>query len=166
MSEYQTMFGSLQDYEKGHIEIINDNPKYYTFSNIFEVAAKSKPYEKVAVAKNLENLIECLRAEGESPWFTASHDEFALVMDGAVEIHFVRLDKKDQAPADKEGTIILKSVPTGKKMGWVLCRRGHQALLPQGAAYQFRAREKGVVMLQTLLGDNTVQKWAEICITK
>ncbi len=55
---FHTTFGSLASYEKGHIEIINDNPKYYVFSNVFEVAAKSKPYEKVAVAKNLEYVVE------------------------------------------------------------------------------------------------------------
>ena len=50
MSEFVTRFGSLQSYEKGHIEIINDNPKYYVFSNVFEVAQGARPYEKVAVA--------------------------------------------------------------------------------------------------------------------
>ena len=70
MSDYQTVFGSLSNYEKGHIEIINDKPKHYAFSNIFEVAEKSAPYEKVAVAKNLENIIEAIRAEGESEWYT------------------------------------------------------------------------------------------------
>ena len=63
MSTFVTRFGSLDQYEKGHIEIINDNPKNYVFSNVFEVAGKSKPYEKVAVAKNLEYVIEAIRAE-------------------------------------------------------------------------------------------------------
>ena len=48
---FTTVFGSLSKYEKGTMEIINDNPKYYVFSNVFEVASKSKPYEKIAVAK-------------------------------------------------------------------------------------------------------------------
>ena len=60
---FQTVFGSLEKYEKGHIELINDNPKYYVFSNVFEVANQSKPWEKVAVAKNLEYVIEAIRAD-------------------------------------------------------------------------------------------------------
>ena len=40
---FHTTFGSLSSYEKGHLEIINDNPKYYVFSNVFEVASKSRP---------------------------------------------------------------------------------------------------------------------------
>jgi hypothetical protein len=36
--QYNTVFGSLVDYQKGDLEIINDNAKCYTFSNVFEVA--------------------------------------------------------------------------------------------------------------------------------
>ena len=36
---YVTRFGSLETFEKGGIEIIDDDPKHYVFSNIFEVAA-------------------------------------------------------------------------------------------------------------------------------
>ncbi len=36
-------------------------------------------------------------------------------------------------------------------MGWVKCRRGHKALLPAGAAYQFRnAGKPGVLLVQTI----------------
>jgi quercetin dioxygenase-like cupin family protein len=166
MSNQQTYFGSLENYRKGGVETIDDNPKNYAFSNVFEVASKSKPYEKVAVGKNLKYVIEALRAEGTSPWFAAAHDEAALVMDGELEVHYV---KPDQAPvsAGKEGTVKLASEPAGKKMGWVKVRRGHMALLPAGAAYQFRnAGKPGVLLVQTILGENTVQKWAEICQTK
>ena len=48
-------------------------------------------------------------------------------------------------------------------MGHVVLRRGHQAILPKGSVYQYRARKLGVIMLQTILGANSVQKWAEIC---
>lgn len=54
MSAYHTVFGSLDNYEKGHIEIINDKPRNFAFSNIFEVAENSKPYEMVVVAKSRE----------------------------------------------------------------------------------------------------------------
>ena len=163
MTAYQTVFGSLDNYEKGHIEIINANPKYYTFSNMFEVAQQSKPYEMVVVAKNLENVIETLRAEGESPWFSASHDEFALAMDGEIEIHFHKAVVDELVSEAIEGTQIVAHAPKGPKMGHVVLRRGHQAILPKGSVYQYRARKLGVILLQTLLGANSVQKWAEIC---
>ena len=43
MPEYVTKFGSLNDYEKGTVEVIDGDPKHYAFSNLFEVAANSKP---------------------------------------------------------------------------------------------------------------------------
>ena len=62
---------------------------------MFEVASKSKPYERVAVAKNFEYVIEAVRAEGTSPWYSAAHDEFVLCMDGEVEVHLVKLADPD-----------------------------------------------------------------------
>ena len=100
---FHTAFGSLSSYEKGHLEIINDNPKYYVFSNVFEVASKSKPYEKVAVAKNLEYVVECVRAEGTSSWYAASHDEFCVVMDGEVTVEYVKLDDHAAVGAGRQG---------------------------------------------------------------
>jgi len=165
MSSQETYFGSLENYRKGGVELIDDNPKHYAFSNVFEVASKSKPYEKVAVGKNLKYVIEALRAEGTSPWFAAAHDEAALVMDGELEVHYVKPDKAPVA-AGKEGTVTLASEPAGKKMGFVKVRRGHMALLPAGSAYQFRnAGKPGVILVQTILGENTVEKWADICQT-
>lgn len=166
MSGTQTVFGSLEHYEKGGVQVIDDDPKHYVFSNAFEIASKSKPYEKVCAGQNLRYVLEILRAEGTSPWFAADHDESALILDGEIEVHFVKPDQAAVA-AGKEGSIKLAAEPKGKKMGWVKCRRGHQALLPKGAAYQFRAVGKpGVIMLQTIKGDLTVEKWAEICQTK
>jgi hypothetical protein len=165
MSNQKTYFGSLENFQKGAVQVIDDNPKNYAFSNIFEVASKSKPYEKVAVGKNLKYVIEALRAEGTSPWFAAAHDEAALVMDGEVEVHYVKPDQP-VVKEGSEGTVTLNAEPKGKKMGWVKCRRGHQALLPAGAAYQFRSSGKpGVLLVQTILGPSTVEKWAEICQT-
>jgi hypothetical protein len=46
----------------------------------------------------------------------------------------------------------------------VKASRGHQVLLPKGAAYRYRTIGKpGVLMMQTILGELSVQKWAEIC---
>ena len=165
MSTQETVFGSLENYEKGSIEVVDDDPKAYIFSNIFEVANISKPYEKVAVALNMQYVIETLRTEGKSSWFTASHDEFVVCMDGELEVHLVKLnDHESIAPEDKEGSILLNSEPEGKKMGRIVLKHGHQALLPKGAAYKFNNSGKpGVAILQTIKGDHTIEKWSEIC---
>lgn len=164
MSQFRTVFGSLDNYVKGDLEIVNDDPKHYAFSNIFDVAGKSPPYEKVIVALNLGYVLEVLRAEGTSAWFAASHDEFAIVMDGQVEVELVKLDQPDKiAPPDKQGSVKVPGDPAGRKMGYIKCNRGHQALLPQGAAYRFRAASPGVILMQTLQGELSVQKWADIC---
>jgi hypothetical protein len=165
VSECRTVFGSLSQYEKGGVEVVDDNPKYYVFSNVFEVASKSKPYDKICVGKNLKYVIEAVRAEGDSPWFSASHDEAALCMDGEVEVHFVK-PEQPQVPETKEGSVKLAGEPKGKKMGWVKVRRGHMALLPKGSAYQFRSPKPGVLLIQTIQGDNTIERWADICQTR
>ena len=165
MSRYDTRFGSLAHHEKGGVEIIADDPKNYVFSNMFEVASISKPYEKVAVAKNIEYVLEVLRAEGTSEWRASAHDEFALVMDGEVEVRLLKLSDPSVVPADKQGSIALKGQPAGRKMGAVRARRGHMTLLPAGSAYQFHADRPGVILLQTVAGDDTRYRWAEICQT-
>jgi len=116
MSDYRTVFGSLSHYERGGVEVIDDSPKRYVFSNVFEVASKAKPYEKIAVGKNLKYVLEAVRAEGNSPWFSAAHDEAALCMDGEIEVHFIRPDQP-QVPETKEGSIRLESEPKGTNMG-------------------------------------------------
>ena len=127
---FETKFGSLEHYEKGAVEVIDDDPKHYTFSNVFEVASRSRPYEKVAVGQNRQYVLEAVRAEGTSGWRTASHDEFALVMDGEVEVRLRQLAEGQQAPADVEGSIAVEGEPEGAPMGWVKARRGHMTLLP------------------------------------
>jgi quercetin dioxygenase-like cupin family protein len=157
-----TRFGSLENYEKGGVQVISDDPRNYVFSNIFEVASRAQPYEKVAVGKNLKYVLEVVRAEGSSPWYSASHDEAAIIMDGEVEIRLVKLKQKLVAE-DHEGTTMLEGNPQGAKMGYIVARRGHMALLPKGAAYQFHAAKPAVILLQTIQGDLTVEKWKEIC---
>jgi hypothetical protein len=159
---HRTRFGSLDHYEKGGIFPINDDARNYAFSNIFEVASRSQPWEKVAVARNLKYVLETIRAEGVSPWYTAAHDEAAIVMDGEVEIRLVKLDSAIVAE-EHEGTTMLEGNPNGKRMGHIVARRGHMALLPKGAAYQFHAARPGVILLQTVKGDLTLERWKEIC---
>ncbi len=162
MEKRQTIFASLEKFQMGSVQPINDDPRNYAFSNIFEVASRAEPYEKIAVGKNLKYVLEAIRAEGTSPWFTASHDEAALVMDGEVEIRLVKLREKIVAD-DHEGTTMLEGKPDGRRMGEIVASRGHMALLPKGAAYQFHASKPAVILLQTIKGDLTVERWNDIC---
>jgi len=163
---YRTRFGSLQAYEKGGVQIIDDDVRHYAFSNCFEIASRARPYERVVFGQNQIYVLECLRAEGTSAWFTCAHDEFALCMDGEIEIHLVKLGG-DQAVADAEhnGAVLVRGEPRGPKMGWLKIWRGHQALLPKGSAYQFRSAQPGVLIVQTCKGDLSVERWAQICQT-
>ena len=148
--QYVTQFGSLNSYQKGRVENITDDVRNYAFSNCFEIAGKSKPWEKVVFGQNQIYVLETIRAEGTSPWFTCAHDEFLLSMDGEMEVHLVQLEG-DQIGADteKNGSVIVQGEPKGKKMGWMKLSRGHQALLPKNTAYQIRAAKPCVAILQT-----------------
>ena len=160
-TSFQTVFGSLDGYRKGEIEITSGIASHYVFSNIFETASKSAPYEKVVAGKNLEYVIEVLRTEGQSAWFACAHDEFVILMDGEVRIDFIKLD---HPPKHGSGTVSAGEHPQGRAMGHVVLRRGHQALLPAGCAYRFSAAEAGVALVQTMVGELSVQKWADICV--
>jgi len=165
-TQYQTVFGSLQKYEKGRVEPINDDVKCYAFSNVFEICNKSKPYERVVFGINQIYVLEAIRAEGSSPWYSCAHDEFALCMDNHVEVHLVKLEKPAVQDSEKNGAVRLEGEPQGKKMGWIKLKHGHQALLPANCAYQFRAASPAVVVLQTCKGDLSIERWAEICQTR
>ena len=108
-SAYQTRFGSLKNYQKGHVEPIADDVRHYAFSNCFEIANNSQPYEKVVFGQNQIYVLETLRAEGTSPWYTCAHDEFALVMDGEVEVHLVQLDAGQTVrDTEKNGAVLVE----------------------------------------------------------
>ena len=159
---FKTRVGSLSSYDMGSIQI-NDDLRHYAFSNIFDVASKSNPYERVMVVSNLDYCAEAVRAEGSSDWYTAPHDEFAIVMDGEIEFVFHQLtdDEKAKNPA---GAVKLGAAPKGPRMGRILARRGHEVLLPQGAAYQLNAASPAVCIIQTSAGPESVEKWSEICV--
>jgi hypothetical protein len=159
---YKTRTGALGSYDKGVIEL-DDDLRKYAFSNIFEVAGAAKPFERVAVVQNLEYVAEVVRSEGESPWYAAPHDEFAIVMDGEVTFNFVKL-ADDQVPDHAGGAIRLGAKPNGPAMGRVIARRGHQVLLPKGAAYQLVSGKPSVAIMQTVDGPETVKRWNEICV--
>ena len=158
---YKTHIGSLDAFDKGTIELKDDLRKY-AFSNVFEVAGKAAPFERVAVAQNLEYVAEVTRNEGESPWYAAPHDEFAIVMDGEVTFNFVKM-ADDQVPSHGGGAAQLGAKPNGPNMGRVTARRGHQVLLPKGAAYQLTSGKPAVAIFQTQDGPATVKRWSDIC---
>jgi hypothetical protein len=165
-TQYTTRFGSIESFEKGQVQIIDDDVKHYAFSNCFEVASNAKPYEKVVFGQNQIYVLETIRAEGTSPWYTCAHDEFALAMDGEVEIHLVKLEAEQTVPDENHnGAVLVKGEPQGQRMGWMTIRRGHQALLPKSTAYQFRSDKPAVLVLQTCKGDLSIERWAEICQT-
>jgi len=164
VSQYTTEFGSIHAYQSGSITVINDDKKKYVMSNLFEVAAKSSPWERVAVGKNFEYVVESVRAEGTSPWYTAAHDEFAVAMDGRLDVHFVKLDDPDAVvDPESEGAHKLDGEPVGKKMGHVELDQGHMTMLPVGAAYRFEAPSLCTIMIQTIQGPETIERWAETC---
>src|SRR5215471_14715322 len=109
--DVHTVFGSLTDYTKGTIELVSGEARHYVFSNIFEVASRSKPYERVVVGKNMEYVQEVMRAEGVSPWFACAHDEFALCLDGEVTVEFIKLEKPPSP--DKNGAVPAGDPPEG-----------------------------------------------------
>jgi hypothetical protein len=162
MATYKTEFGSLENFEKGGVTIVNDDVRNYVFSNVFEVAGNAKPFEKVAVAKNLEYVLEVVRVEGVSPWRTSPHDEFALVMSGEVRFEFVDLEKPPPG-LPSEGSVQLDGTPHGAPMGHVIGRRGHMVLLPAHSAYRYSAESPAAVLLQTIASADTRFRWAEIC---
>jgi hypothetical protein len=163
--EYRTKFGSLDSHGRGRVEPIDDDPKRYAFSNLFDVATKSKPYEKVAVAKNLQYVIEAIRAEGTSEWRVADHDETILVMDGEVTVELLDLADPNAVAPGTEGSIGLQGDPEGTPMGHAVAGRGHMVLLPGRRAYRFAAAKPSVLLLQTIRGRDTVERWATICQT-
>lgn len=163
---FKTRFGSMADYQKGVVEVFNDDPKSYVFSNVFEVASRSKPWERVCVAKNFEYVIEAAHAAGESPYWTARHDEFVVCMDGEVEVELQKLNEPARAIDNRDGAHRLDALPPSKRMGRIVLGRGHMALLPKHSAYRLRASAPSAVLFQTIEGPETVFKWGEICQTE
>ena len=164
MGQYTTDFGSIHSYKKGGVTAIDDDPKRYVFSNMFEVAAKSPPYQRTAVAKNFEYVIESAKAEGDSPWYTAAHDEFVISMDGKVRVDFIKLPDPDAlVDPESEGAVALAGKPDGQNMGYVVLGKGHMAMLPVGSAYKFSAADTCTILIQSIDGPVTAHKWAEFC---
>src|SRR6266568_5530660 len=125
---YVTRLASLAAYEKGRVDVIDDDPKNYAFSNIFEVASLAQPFEQIAVAKNFEYVLEAVRVEGTSGWRAAAHDQSALVLDGQVEFVFKTLRRGHPLPGSGSGSVPDEAAES--RMGRVAAGRGHLTLLP------------------------------------
>lgn len=160
---YETVFASIDNYRKGGVECLNEDPKRYVFSNMYEVAATNKPYDRIVVAKNLDYAMEVCRAEGSSDWMACAHDEFVIAMDYDVVVHYLKLADDTVIDRDKDGFQSIKPAPEGQKMGRIFLKRGHQALLPENTAYSFHADKPATLLIQTIVGDESIEKWAEIC---
>jgi len=113
---YTTRFGSLERYDKGGVEVVNDDARNSSCA-------------------------------------------------GEVEIRLLKLDNPGVVPHGTKGSVALAGTPAGRKMGVVRARRGHMTLLPVGAAYQLHAARPGVILLQTMAGADTVERWGDICQT-
>ena len=162
MTMYSTAFASIDNYQKGGLQLLDDDAKRYVFSNIFDVAANSKDYQRTVVAKNLDYTIECIRAAGDSDWYICAHDEFVVAMDYDVEVHFKKVSS-DVFPDDEKDGSVVADASNGTFMGKVTLKRGHMALLPENVAYSFKAEKPATLMLQSILGELSEQRWADIC---
>src|SRR5437763_16368332 len=126
MGRYTTVLGSLDEFEKGRLSIVDDDPKHYCHSNVFAVASRSSPWEKIAVGKNLEYVIEAIGAEGTAAWMDANHDEFDVLLDGEVTITFAEPGAGAIA-GDKDGTQQLARDAAGPRRGRVFLTERDQA---------------------------------------
>ena len=86
------------------------------------------------------------------------------MLDGEIDVFFVEPADSPLIDTQSEGSIRLEARPDGQAMGRVRLRRGHQALLPALSAYRFEAVATGVLLVQTIHGRYSVEKWADICV--
>ena len=128
--------------------------KDHALSNLFDVAAWARPWERIPVGRTRTHVLEVVRAQGISPWFANARDESVLVLDGDIVIQY----KRPNVPAVRPGqpaAVRLEKEPTGNRMGWIRATRGHLARLPIGVAYEFRAiGGPGILLIQTGNGEH------------
>jgi hypothetical protein len=148
----------MSHYEKGGVDIVDpqEKVKRYVYSNVYEIGARARPYEKIAVAKNGSYVVECIAAEGMMPhWRLESHDEFLLCLEGEVRVDFI--EPRVELPTGKHPEM------QGEEMGYILVREGNLCLLPKGVAYRLSASTRSLLLQQTKQSDDTVLAWDTIC---
>lgn len=149
---------SMASYKKGGVDIVDprENVKRYVYSNVYEVGARAKPYEKIAVAKNGQYVVECIAAEGVMPtWRLQPHDEFIVCLEGEVRVDFIA--PRVELPAGGH-----HEVP-GEEMGYIIVREGNLCLLPKEMAYRFSANRRSLLLQQGKHSEDTVLAWNKIC---
>jgi hypothetical protein len=149
---------SMAHYSKGEVDIVDprENLKRYVYSNVYEIGARAKPYEKIAVAKNGPYVIECVVAEGAmAQWRLQPHDEFIVCLEGEVRVDFIEPRAEIAAGAHTD-------VP-GESMGYIIVREGNLCLLPKGMAYKFSAGKRSLLLQQAKQSDGTIFAWETIC---
>lgn len=149
---------SMARYVKGGVDIVDprEHVKRYVYSNVYEIGARAKPYEKLAVAKNGLYVIECIVAEGAMPqWRLQPHDEFLLCLEGEVRVDFIA--PRVELPAGGHSEV------PGEEVGYIIVREGNLCLLPKGMAYKLSAGRRSLLLLQAKQSEDTVFAWEEIC---
>jgi len=157
-SKDQPLSARMAHYTKGGVDIVDpsENVKRYVYSNVYEIGAQAKPYEKLAIARNGPYVIECIVAEGSMPqWRVQPHDEFILCLEGEVRVDFI--EPRAEVPPGAH-----TQVP-GEDVGYIIVREGNLCLLPQGTAYKFSAPRRSLLLQQTKQSDDTVLAWERIC---
>ena len=164
--EYTTRFGSLDSYEKGGVEIIDDDPSTTPSPTCSRSPRWRRRTRRWPSARTCSTSLEVIRAEGTSGWRTCAHDEFVLCMDGEVTVELVK-PTTPLAPAGKEGSVAVDGEPEGVPMGtrlasaaatWRCCRAARPtASKPAAPSVSCSSRP--------CLGDDTVERWAEICLS-
>jgi len=150
--------GSMAQHAKGGVDIVDprEHIRRYVYSNVYEIGARAKPYEKLAVAKNGPYVIECMVAEGAMPkWRLQPHDEFLLCLEGEVRVDFI--EPRTELPAGSHAEV------PGEAMGYIIVREGNLCLLPQGMAYKLSAPRRSLLLQQAKQSEDTVFAWEEIC---
>ena len=150
--------GSMAQHAKGGVDIVDprEHIRRYVYSNVYEIGARAKPYEKLAVAKNGPYVIECIVAEGTMPkWRLQPHDEFLLCLEGEVRVDFI--EPRIELPAGGHAEV------PGEAMGYIIVREGNLCLLPQGMAYKLSATRRSLLLQQAKQSADTVFAWEEIC---
>ena len=161
MADYTTELGSLDDFRKGGVHIINDDPRNYVFSNAFEVAGKSAPFERVCVAKTWSTRSRSCARKAPRPGSRLP----TMSSRSASTAGSSRADEAWRGRAGGDGAHALDGEPEGPRMGRIRAGRGHLTLLPAHAAYRISAEAPSVVLFQTMDGPLTIERWAEICQT-
>ncbi len=164
---YKTQFGSLDRYEKGGVQTISDDVKNYAFSNCFEIASKSKPYEKVVFGQNQIYVLE-MPARRRRVALVHLRARRVRARDGRRGGDPPRqaAGRADRARRRAQRRRAGQGRAQGREDGLDEDRRAAtRACCRRTPRISSRAAKPGVVVLQTCKGDFSIERWAQICQT-